>query len=79
MNVYVLQHVRPSEDGDEGDVKMIDVHSSKQMAQAAVRRLSELPGFNKYPDGFETIQYELDKDHYWIEGFGIVVDDDTRA
>jgi hypothetical protein len=50
-SVFVLQHVHTREDGVE-DVKFIGVYSSREKAQAAVTRLSHLPGFVDVPDGF---------------------------
>jgi hypothetical protein len=67
--VFVLQHARPKEDGDE-DVKLIGVYSSRAAAKAAIARLREKPGFSEYPDDFDLDPYELDVDH-WTEGFGI--------
>ena len=67
--VFVLQHARPKEDGDD-DVKLIGVYSSQAAAQAAIARLRKQPGFSEYPDDFHLDPYELDMDH-WTEGFGI--------
>ena len=67
--VFVLQHARPKEVGEE-DVKLIGVYSSRATAEAAIARLREKPGFSGYPDHFHLDPYELDVDH-WAEGFGI--------
>jgi hypothetical protein len=66
--VFVLQHARPKEDGDE-DVKLIGVYTSQAAAEAAIARLRKQPGFSEYPDDFHLDPYELDVDH-WTEGFG---------
>ena len=65
--VYVLQHVHPLDDCEE-DVKLIGVYSSREHAQAAIRRLSQTPGFSVAPTGFHIDEYQLDKDH-WGEGY----------
>ena len=49
-SVFVLQHVHSQEDGVE-DVKFVGVYSSREKAEAAVARLSRLPGFADAPDG----------------------------
>jgi hypothetical protein len=67
--VFVLQHARPKEDGDE-DVKLIGVYSSEAAAEAAIARLRKQPGFSEYPNDFHLDSFELDVDH-WTEGFGI--------
>lgn len=66
--VYVLQHSHVSDDQSEEDVKLIGVYSTADAARAAVRRLSRRPGFRDHPLGFETTEYEIDKDH-WTGGF----------
>jgi hypothetical protein len=69
MKVYVLQHVHSERDGME-DVKFIGVYSAAEKAQAAIRRLSRVPGFSDSADGFHIDEYELDKDH-WREGYAV--------
>ena len=68
-SVFVLQHVHIQEDGVE-DVKFIGVYSSHAKAQAAVTRLSRLPGFVEAPDGFHIDEYRVDQDH-WAEGYKV--------
>jgi hypothetical protein len=70
-SVFVLQHVHTREDGVE-DVKFIGVYSSREKAQAAVARLSRLPGFADASDGFYIDEYHVDEDH-WVEGYAVVV------
>jgi homoserine kinase type II len=67
MKVYVIQHVR-DEDLPAEDVKFIGVYSSEGKAQEAVARLTPLPGFVDFPNGFYVDAYEVDVDH-WTEGF----------
>ena len=67
MFVYVLQHSREVEDGDE-DVKFIGVFSTEDKGQAAIAELRDKPGFSLYPDGFVLDRYELDR-LWWTEGF----------
>ena len=65
--VFVLQHVA-REGQDDEDVKFLGVYSSRRSADAAVQRLVLQPGFDRYPEGFQIDEYELDQDH-WTEGF----------
>lgn len=78
-SVFVLQHVNPSEIGND-NVKMIGVYRTEAQARDAVVRLRDLPSFRDNPDlwdpsadneqrGFTLDEYELDEDH-WIDGFG---------
>jgi hypothetical protein len=73
--IYVLQHVHAI--GDDEDVKLIGVYSSREKAQAAIARLSKAPGFSEAPDGFHIDEYHLDKDQ-WAEGFSTLAIDATR-
>jgi hypothetical protein len=66
-SVFVIQHIHTREDGAE-DVKFIGVYSSREKADAAVTRLSRLPGFSDAPDGFHVDEYRIDQDH-WAEGY----------
>lgn len=65
--VFVVQHVHERDDG-AADVKFIGVYSSRQNADAAVGRLSRLPGFSGAVDGFHVDEYRVDQDH-WVEGY----------
>jgi hypothetical protein len=67
MKVFVLQHVHSLEGGEE-DVKFIGVYSSRENAQAAIKRLSQAPGFSEALTGFHIDEYQIDKDH-WAEGY----------
>jgi homoserine kinase type II len=68
--VFVLQHVHARQDGTE-DVKFIGVYSSREKADAAVARLSHLPGFADARDGFHVDEYHVDQDQ-WAEGYAVV-------
>jgi hypothetical protein len=61
---FVLQHTNPVND----DVKFIGVYSTRENAELAITRLSQLPGFVQSQDGFSIDEYDLDVDH-WTEGF----------
>jgi hypothetical protein len=65
-SVYVLHHVHSID--DEEDVKFIGVYSSRENAQAAIKRLSRAPGFADAVTGFCIDEYEIDKDQ-WVEGY----------
>lgn len=66
-SVFVVQHVHAREGGVE-DIKFIGVYSSRENADAAVARLSRVPGFSDAPDGFSIDEHQLDQDH-WAEGY----------
>ena len=70
MIVFVLQHVHSLESGEE-DVKFIGVYSSRENAQAAIKRLSQAPGFSEALTGFHIDEYQVDKDQ-WVEGYSTV-------
>jgi hypothetical protein len=72
MKVYLLQHVHMLDGGDE-DVKLIGVYSSRENADAAITRLSQVPGFCDATDGFHVDEYQLDRDQ-WIEGYSTLAD-----
>jgi len=64
--VFILQHSYELLDCDE--TKFIGVYSSKDEANNAISRLSNLIGFSDRIDGFSIDEYEINKDH-WTEGF----------
>jgi hypothetical protein len=49
--VFVVQHAREFEDGNE-DVKLIGVYSTEAAAQSAVSRLGGQPGFREHSEGY---------------------------
>ena len=53
---------------DTGRVKIIGMYSSRDLADAAVKRAQALPGFIDDADCFSVDRYEVDKDH-WPRGF----------
>jgi len=66
-SVFLLQHTHVHSDGTEDD-KIIGIYSSKQAAEAAVKRAVKREGFNKSPEGFNIDECTLDEDD-WIEGY----------
>ena len=67
--VYVVQHTRVAEGGEE-NVKLIGVYDERHAAEAAVNRLASEPGFRSIPVGFSIDEYEINHDN-WMEGFGV--------
>ena len=77
--VFVVQHLHVLP-GEEEDVKLIGVYSSRGVALAAVARVGGQPGFRESPrlvnpeiegssaEGFYVDEYVIDRDH-WEEGF----------
>ncbi|MGX6445248.1 DUF7336 domain-containing protein [Neobacillus sp. K501] len=69
---YLLQHCYEKNYGEQvvEETKILGIYSSKALAEKAIERLKDLPGFNNYSlDCFYIDKYEIDKD-YWSEGFG---------
>jgi len=64
--VYVVQHEYVLDDCDEG--KFIGVYSTRVLAEQAVERSRQLPGFRDHPDDFFIDAYQLNEDH-WTSGF----------
>ena len=62
--MFVVLHDPP----ESGRVKVIGIYSSLELADEAIARSRDLPGFAKEPDDFTIHRYELDKDH-WPRGF----------
>ncbi len=65
-SVFILQHSY-ERDGYE-ETKFIGVYSSRQEAEAAVKRLTPQNGFKYHPNDFYIAEYELNQDH-WVDGF----------
>ena len=66
-SVFIVHHVHLLPSGEE-DFKLVGVFTSADNARAAIRRLSQKPGFIESPSGFNVDEYKLDCD-YWTEGF----------
>lgn len=62
--LYLLLH-NPSE---TGKVKVIGVYSSEALAEEAMDRARQLPGFADEDDGFTISPIEVDNDQ-WPRGF----------
>jgi hypothetical protein len=78
MNVYLVAHWHPLPDHPSSSLT-VGVYSSREKAEAAVKRLASQPGFRDFPDvledpseigGFSIEEYELDRT-WWQEGFVI--------
>jgi hypothetical protein len=76
--VFVLQHLHVI-NGDQDDVKLLGVYSSRALAEVAMEKFRHLPGFRDTPymadptqsgpsEGFTIDEYQLDQDS-WGEGF----------
>ena len=51
MSVYLVQHVHSVPSDGEEDVKFIGAYTTEAEAQAAVDRLSPMPGFCEHVHG----------------------------
>lgn len=60
--VFVLHH------GHAETAKLIGIYHSREGAEAAIARLTNVPGFRDDFAGFAIDEYRLDQDH-WSEGF----------
>ena len=69
MHVFPLWHTRVTDDGTEDD-KLLGIYSTREKAEERIASAVHLPGFRDHADGFEVVEYEVDKDE-WTEGFGI--------
>lgn len=66
--VFLLQHAYERTPDSEEEVKTIGIYASRADAEAAICRLSKLPGFCDFPNQFVIDPYELGED-CWEEGF----------
>lgn len=66
-SVWMLHHVHEFEDGHE-DVKLIGLYTSMDLAQNALDKVKDKPGFKELPDGFEISECRLNQLE-WPEGF----------
>ena len=64
--VFLVQHTHTVDKCDE--VKVIGIYDNLEEAELAVRRLTQMPGFKKSPNGFTVDEYHLNQD-LWTEGF----------
>lgn len=64
--VYILHHSYEIKDRDE--TKLIGVYETQELADKAVKRLLNKPGFRDRPDGFVISEHKLNSDS-WIEGY----------
>lgn len=66
--VFLLQHSYERDESGVEETKLIGVYSTRERAEQAIVRLSNVEGFRDYPDCFCVDGYEIDKDH-WVDGF----------
>jgi hypothetical protein len=66
-SVFVVHH--KYEHLNHQDTKFIGVFSSEINAIIAVKRMKNLPGFEKYKNGFSITEHSINQEH-WLEGFG---------
>lgn len=66
--VYILYHTRVDSLGCD-NIKCLGVFSSTEKAKEAKHFALKQKGFKDYPDGFDIVEYEIDKQE-WLEGFG---------
>jgi hypothetical protein len=74
--VFLLWHTHRFPDGDE-DEKLIGVYSTRENAEAAIKRVGDKKGFVDQPEGFEICPYRLDFDH-WTEGYMPIPDSEQE-
>ncbi|MCL1872745.1 MAG: hypothetical protein FWF85_01335 [Clostridiales bacterium] len=70
IKVYLLQHYHTyGLDSEHDEIKAIGIFSSSLIAEEAITRYMELPGFKEYEkDCFYISEYDLDQE-LWTEGF----------
>ncbi len=67
--VYVVWHYDQETLEDEEHEKLIGAYSTEQLAQEAIERLRDKPGFRDFPERWEIIDMVLDRVTDWAEGF----------
>lgn len=67
-SVYILYHTRIDELGCD-NIKCLGVFSNSEKVEKAKQFALQQKGFKDYPDGFDIVEYEIDKQE-WLEGFG---------
>jgi homoserine kinase type II len=68
--VWVVWHIDDDAAyrSDENE-KLIGVYSSEQLANDAIERLGNKPGFRDFRERWRVDEYLLDKDGMWADGF----------
>jgi len=66
-SVWIVSHVREFEDGHE-DVKHIGVFTSRELAERALEKVKDQPGFRDCPEGFSVDEWRLNQIG-WSEGY----------
>ena len=69
--LYELWHfsiLAEQEFDEDADYKSIGIYSSHSLAEAAIARLRDKPGFRDWPDGFRIFKRRLDRDT-WVDGY----------
>ncbi len=74
--VFLLWHTHELSAGKE-DTKLIGVYGSRDAAERAKARASELPGFSGNLTGFEISGYNIGEDQ-WREGFSTILSESPR-
>lgn len=69
-NVYVLEHSYNI--GDRDDTKFIGVYETRKLANEAIERLVDKPGFRDRPDNFLISEIKLNSGS-WTEGYSTLI------
>ncbi|MBS0547723.1 MAG: hypothetical protein JSR24_08245 [Proteobacteria bacterium] len=72
--IYELHHYDPDSDNGIDFDKKIGVYSSEALAQQAIERLRDKPGFRDCPSGWLIEEVIVDKDTAWEQGFVTFID-----
>lgn len=64
--VYLLYHIHI--DGEDEDAKLIGIYTSYELAEEAIERVKDKPGFIDFPEEFSIFSHELNRDG-WVDGF----------
>ena len=65
--VFQLYHTHVFSD-DREDVKELGIYSTREKAEQALARATQLPGFRDSPERLEIAEAYVDRDE-WTEGF----------
>jgi hypothetical protein len=75
LKYYTLYHTIDRGPDDDEDEKVIGIYSTEQLAERALERVKDKPGFRLPIGRFVICPCILDFD-FWADGFGITDEDE---
>lgn len=71
--IFTVHHSDPEPDDSIDYDKVIGTYSTLELAQQAIDRLHDKPGFRECPQGWFIEKLVLDKDNAWRDGFATMI------